>query len=62
MQLTLPSIQLKNAGRLFRAYVKLLGEKAAYRVEESLKVDLQLTDALDISEIQTKNLKRRLIT
>ena len=46
-QLTLPSIQLKYAGRVFRTYVKLLGEKAAYRVEESVKVDLSLIYAFD---------------
>jgi hypothetical protein len=33
MQLTLPAIQLKYAGRVFRAYVKLLGDRAAYRVD-----------------------------
>lgn len=42
MQLTLPAIQLKYAGRVLRAYVKLLGDRAAYRLEESLKVDLSL--------------------
>jgi hypothetical protein len=47
MQLSLPSIQLRYAGRVFRTYVKLLGERALCRVEESLKVDLPLTDALD---------------
>jgi hypothetical protein len=59
MQLTLPDIQLRNAGRVFRAYVKLLGERAACRVEESLKVDLPLTDALDNIRNPNKELERK---
>ena len=32
-QLTLPDIQVSTAGKVFRAYVKDMGEKAVYRIE-----------------------------
>ena len=44
-QITLPDIQLKYAGRIFRLYVKALGEKAVYRAEESLTLNLILDKA-----------------
>ena len=37
LQLSAPNIQLKEASRVFRLYIKSLGDKAAYRVEESVK-------------------------
>jgi hypothetical protein len=47
MQITLPDIQLKYAGRVFRLYVKALGEKAVCRGEESLTSNLTLDKAFD---------------
>lgn len=47
MQITLPDIQLKYADRVFRLYVKALGEKAICRGEESLTVNLTLDRAFD---------------
>jgi hypothetical protein len=46
-QLSAINIQLKDAGRVFRLYIKSLGDKAVYRAEESLKIGLPLIDALD---------------
>jgi hypothetical protein len=60
MQFTLPDIQLRYAGRLFRMYVKLLGERAACRAEESLKVDLFLTDGLDYIRSPNKELEQKI--
>ena|SRR5215475_2307604 len=39
IQLTFPNIQLKYAERVFRFYIKSLGEKAACRAEESLSIN-----------------------
>ena len=41
-QMTLPAIQLKYAGRIFRLYVKSLQYKAVYRSEESLTLNCVL--------------------
>jgi hypothetical protein len=60
MQFTLPDIQLRYAGRVFRAYVKLLGEKAAFRCEESLKVDLDLMDGIHYTRDPIKELEKKL--
>lgn len=46
-QMVLPDLQLKYAGRVFRIYVKSLGDRAVARVEESLKLDLPFSDALE---------------
>jgi hypothetical protein len=46
MQLTGIHIQLKDADRVFRLYIKSLGDKAVRRVEESLKLRSPLVDAL----------------
>ena len=47
-QLTLPDIQLKYADTVFRQYVKCLHDKAVYRSEESLTLNLPLLpEALD---------------
>jgi hypothetical protein len=46
-QLTLPNIQLKTADRVFRCYVKSLHDKAVYRCEESVTLDLPIQTALD---------------
>jgi hypothetical protein len=61
MQLTLPDIQLMYAWRVFRAYVKLMGEKAVCRGEESLSLkNLSLTDAFDYIRSPNKNLEKQL--
>jgi hypothetical protein len=59
MQFTLPDIQLRYADRVFRAYVKLLGENAVYRCEESLKLDLALQDGLDYIRFPNKDLEQK---
>lgn len=48
-QVVFPDLQLKHAGRVFRIYVKSLGDRAVARVEESLKIDLPFSDALKSS-------------
>jgi hypothetical protein len=45
-QLTLPDIQLKHADRVFREYVKIIRGEAYCRVEESLKLNKVLPEAL----------------
>jgi hypothetical protein len=35
-QLTLPDIQISMAEKAFRGYIKLIGDTAYYRIEESL--------------------------
>ena len=45
-QLSAPNIQLKEANRVFRLYIKSLGDKAVYRTEESVKVRSSIGDAL----------------
>ena len=46
LQLTAIDIQLKEADRVFRLYIKSLGDKAVYRVEESVKMRCSLVDVL----------------
>ena len=46
LQLTAINIQLKDADRVFRLYIKSLGDKAVCRVEESLKMRCSLVDVL----------------
>jgi hypothetical protein len=46
-QMTLPDIQLKYAGRVFRLYIKSLHDRAVYRSEESLAPSQILPEALD---------------
>jgi hypothetical protein len=53
LQLTAINIQLKDADRVFRLYIKFLGDKAVYRVEESVKMRCSLVDVLrTISELR----------
>ena len=59
-QFTLPDIQLIHAGRIFRAYVKLLGDRTVCRAEESLKVDLRLTNAFDSIRNPNKELEKKI--
>jgi hypothetical protein len=46
VQLSAPNIQLKEAARVFRLYIKSLGDMAVYRVEESVKMRSSIADAL----------------
>ena len=46
LQLTAINIQLKIADRVFRLYIKSLGDKAVYRVEESVNMRSSIVDAL----------------
>jgi hypothetical protein len=46
LQLTAINIQPKDAGRVFRLYIKSLGDKAVCRVEESVKMWSPLVGAL----------------
>ncbi|MFY9868880.1 MAG: hypothetical protein WAK17_04105 [Candidatus Nitrosopolaris sp.] len=46
LQLSAINIQLKEANRVFRLYIKSLGDRAVYRVEESLKLRSCLIDIL----------------
>jgi hypothetical protein len=46
LQVTANNIQLKHANRVFRMYIKSLGDKAVYRVEESVKMRACLVDIL----------------
>jgi hypothetical protein len=46
-QLALPDIQLKSADRVFRSYIKIMKDKAFYRIEESLALNQILPEALD---------------
>jgi hypothetical protein len=46
LQLSAPNMQLKEANRVFRLYIKSLGDKAVYRVEESVKMHSSIVDAL----------------
>ena len=46
LQLSAPNIQLKEASRVFRLYIKSLGDKAVYRVEESVEMQSSVVDAL----------------
>jgi hypothetical protein len=46
LQLSAINIQLKDANRVFRIYIKSLGDKAVYRVEESLKMRSSIVDVL----------------
>jgi hypothetical protein len=45
-QLSAINIQLKDANRVFRLYIKSLGDRAVCRVEESVKMRSYLVDAL----------------
>ncbi|MGC1930988.1 MAG: hypothetical protein WA667_18620, partial [Candidatus Nitrosopolaris sp.] len=46
LQLTAINTQLKDANRVFRLYIKSLGDKAVYRVEESVKMQSCIIDVL----------------
>jgi hypothetical protein len=56
-----PNIQLKYADRVFRFYIKSLGEKAVGRVEESVKFQVPLFEALNSIRNPSKELKEELI-
>ena len=46
LQLSAINIQLKDADRVSRIYIKSLGSKAVYRIEESVKMRSSLIDVL----------------
>jgi hypothetical protein len=57
LQLTAINIQFEDADRVFRLYIKPVGDKAVYRVEESSKMRCLLVDILRTrspSELQDK--------
>jgi hypothetical protein len=58
-QLTLPDIQMSLAGRVFRQYVKILNDKAFYRVEESLGLNEVLPEALENIRRPYRSLERK---
>ena len=47
LQLSAINIQLKDADRVFRLYIKSRGDRAVYRVEESLKMRSSIIDVLN---------------
>ena len=55
MQVTLPAIQLKDAGKVFRLYVKPSGDRALHRVEESFSPsqNSSLSEAFDNILVRT---------
>jgi hypothetical protein len=64
LQLTAINIQLKDADRVFRLYIKSLGDKAVYRVEESVKMRSSIVDALHtiIGTVQSQDPEMNLLT
>ncbi|HEY7078399.1 MAG TPA: site-specific integrase [Nitrososphaeraceae archaeon] len=59
-QITLPDIQLKYADRVFRLYVKSLGDKPVLRAEELLNLKQILPEALDCIVNPNKSLHEKL--
>lgn len=58
-QLALPDIQLKFADRVFRLYIKIMKDKAYYRIEESLTLNQMLPEALDNIRHPYKSLENK---
>ncbi len=52
LQLSAINIQLKDANRVFRLYIKSFRDKAVYRVEESVKLRSCLVDVLHTIRLQ----------
>ncbi len=46
-QLSLPDIQISTAEKVFRAYVKIIEDKAFYRIEKPLTPNEPVTIALE---------------
>jgi hypothetical protein len=46
LQLSANNIQLKEANRVFRLYIKSLGDKAVYTGKESVKIHSSILDVL----------------
>ena len=59
-QLTLPDIQIKNADRVFRLYIKSLHDNAVYRSEESLTLKRILPEALQGIRYPYKSVEKKL--
>ena len=53
-QLTLPDIQISLAEKAFRGYVKLIGEKAYYRMEQPCTLNETVSTALEKLRTDTK--------
>lgn len=60
MQLTLPDMQIKEADRVFRLYVKPSGDKAFYRIEESVSPRGLLPQALDNIRNPNKEIEEKI--
>ncbi len=63
INLSIDKIQLRDTDRVFRLYIKSLGDKAVYMVEESLKMRCPIVDVLRTirspRELQDKKLSLR---
>ncbi len=53
-QISLPDIQISTAEKAFRAYVKIIGDKAYYRTEKSLTPNETIDKALEKLRTDTK--------
>jgi hypothetical protein len=56
-QLTGQNIQVKEADRVFRLYIKSLGNKAVYRAEESVTLHQALRSVRNPNDVFTKDIK-----
>jgi hypothetical protein len=59
-QITLPDIQLKHMDRVFRLYVKSLHDRAVYRHEEFISLNLLLPEAIDNIRHPFKSLESKI--
>jgi hypothetical protein len=59
-QITLPDIELKQADRVFRIYIKILEGKAYYRAEESLTLNQVLLEAIDSIRHPYKSIENKI--
>lgn len=57
--MTLPDIQLIQADRVFRLYVKIVQGKVFYRGEESLSINKALQEALDKIRYPYKSIEEK---
>ncbi|MGA9151377.1 MAG: hypothetical protein WBZ36_12430, partial [Candidatus Nitrosopolaris sp.] len=59
LQLTAINIQLKDADRVFRLYIKSLGDKAVCRVEESVKMRCSLVGYVRLEVLVNRRTKNK---
>jgi hypothetical protein len=59
-QITLPNIQMREAAKVFRMYIKTINDKAFYRVEESATPKESLRDFLN--KIRKPSIKKEFIS